>query len=261
MQNYNHEQKQDVQEQKPENILKCATTFFAAIKKKGDKLPLNDRRKFISNEIESREHEHELFYDILLNKLQQELDNIDYEITKEQELIKQNAIPKPPQGTLNIKDLFSHAESLCAGNYDIAQKVFDVINMTIAATHGSEVEKSAAASSIILEKIKAQENIHKSRKSENITSSNIFLNKKTGFKINLIRVINALFKLGFFKNDTQNQISKIEVFETIGKAVNLDLSDYDKDLSRSLSDSTKIEKHLKIFDEMKEAMTEIFNSK
>lgn len=64
LQNYNHEQKQDVQEQKPENILKCATTFFAAIKKKGDKLPLNDRRKFISNEIESREHEHELFYDI-----------------------------------------------------------------------------------------------------------------------------------------------------------------------------------------------------
>lgn len=36
-----------------------------------------------------------------MNKLQQELDNIDYEITKEQELIKQNAIPKPPQGTLN----------------------------------------------------------------------------------------------------------------------------------------------------------------
>ena len=47
----------------------------------------------------------------------------------------------------------------------------------------------------------------------------------------------------------------------MGKFVNLDLSEYDKDLSRSLSDSTKLEKHTKVFDDMKDKMIEIWNSK
>ena len=47
----------------------------------------------------------------------------------------------------------------------------------------------------------------------------------------------------------------------MGKVLNVDLSDYDKDLSRSMSDSTKLEKHLKTFDDMKEKMIEIWNSK
>ena len=47
----------------------------------------------------------------------------------------------------------------------------------------------------------------------------------------------------------------------MGRVFNVDLSDYDKDLSRSMSDSTKLEKHLKVFDDMKETMTYIWNSK
>ena len=47
----------------------------------------------------------------------------------------------------------------------------------------------------------------------------------------------------------------------MGKAMNVDLSDYDKDLSRSMSDSTKLDKHLKTFDEMREKMIDIWNSK
>lgn len=91
--------------------------------------------------------------------------------------------------------------------------------------------------------------------------SNIFLNKTRGYKLNYIRVINTLYELGYFKTESQNKLTKKEVFNLLGKAVNLDLSDYDKDLSRSLSDSTSLDKHLKIFKEMQEKMTEIFNSK
>ena len=93
------------------------------------------------------------------------------------------------------------------------------------------------------------------------TNSRVFLNQQRGYKINFIRVINCLYELGFFKDKQQNAISKIEVMRTLGAVVNLDLSDYDKDLSRSLTDSTTLEKHLKIFKDMKDKMESIFNSK
>lgn len=80
-----------------------------------------------------------------------------------------------------------------------------------------------------------------------------------GFKIDLIRVINALYMLGFFTGKDGKKVTKKEVFTAIGKAVNLDLSSYDSDLSRSLSDSTALEKHLSIFDRMKEKMKEAFD--
>ena len=57
------------------------------------------------------------------------------------------------------------------------------------------------------------------------------------------------------------KLTKKDFFRTMGKAMNVDLSDYDKDLSRSMSDSTKLEKHLKVFDDMKLKMIEIWNSK
>lgn len=91
--------------------------------------------------------------------------------------------------------------------------------------------------------------------------SRVSLNQQRGCKINFIRVINSLYELGFFKDQQQNAISKIEVMRALGTAVNVDLSDYDKDLSRSLTDSTALEKHLKIFKDMKDKMESIFNSK
>ena len=47
----------------------------------------------------------------------------------------------------------------------------------------------------------------------------------------------------------------------MGRTMHVDLSDYDNDLSRSMSDSTKLEKHLKPFEDMKLKMIEIWNSK
>ena len=90
--------------------------------------------------------------------------------------------------------------------------------------------------------------------------SPVYLAKEPrGFKIDLIRVINTLYMLGFFMGKNGAKITKKEVFTAIGKALNIDLSTYDSDLSRSLSDSTALEKHLSIFDRMKQKMVEVFN--
>ena len=52
-----------------------------------------------------------------------------------------------------------------------------------------------------------------------------------------------------------------DFFTSMGQAVNIDLSKYDKDLSRSTADSTALEKHLRVFDNMRQKMIDIFNSK
>lgn len=91
--------------------------------------------------------------------------------------------------------------------------------------------------------------------------SRIYLNNQRGMKLDLIRVVNALYEKGFFKDESQNKISKKEVFETFGECLNMDLSKFQNDLSRSLTDSTALEKHLKIFEDLKEKMEDIFNSR
>ena len=90
--------------------------------------------------------------------------------------------------------------------------------------------------------------------------SPVCLSKERGFKIDLIRVVYVLYKLGFFTGKDGRNITQKEVFSAIGKAVNVDLSSYYSDLSRALSDSTKLEKHLSIFNRMNEMMEEIFNN-
>ena len=91
--------------------------------------------------------------------------------------------------------------------------------------------------------------------------SPVFLTTERGYKIDYIRVLNALYELGFFKGKDGKRISKKAFFTAMGQVANIDLSNYDKDLSRSTSDSTALDKHLKIFRLMKEKMEEIFNSK
>jgi len=91
--------------------------------------------------------------------------------------------------------------------------------------------------------------------------SDVYLNTQRGVKIDFIRVVNALYELGFFKDAQGNKIAKGKVFSTLGHFVNMDLTNYDKDLSRSFTDSTALDKHLKIFSQMRDKMEEIFNSK
>lgn len=91
--------------------------------------------------------------------------------------------------------------------------------------------------------------------------SPIYLSTTKGQKIDMIRVLNVMYEQGRFKGKDGRKLTKKEFFTWMGKVLNVDLSDYDKDLSRSMSDSTKLEKHTKVFDDMKEKMIEIWNSK
>lgn len=97
--------------------------------------------------------------------------------------------------------------------------------------------------------------------SKEVSQSPIYLSSAKGQKIDLIRTLNVMYELGRFKGKDGAKLTKKEYFTTMGNTMNVDLSDYDKDLSRSMSDSTKLEKHTRVFDEMKEKMIEIWNSK
>lgn len=92
-------------------------------------------------------------------------------------------------------------------------------------------------------------------------NSPVYLTDEKGAKIDIIRVLNVLYELGMFHGKDGANLLKKDFFTTMGKAINKDLSNYDKDLSRSTSDSTALEKHLRIFVEMKKKMEEIWNSK
>ena len=93
------------------------------------------------------------------------------------------------------------------------------------------------------------------------TESPIYLNTAKGQKIDLIRVLNVMFEQGRFKGKDGTKLTKKDFFTEMGHTLHVDLSEYDKDLSRSMSDSTKLEKHTKPFEDMKQKMIDIWNSK
>ena len=96
---------------------------------------------------------------------------------------------------------------------------------------------------------------------ETYTESPIYLSTAKGQKIDLIRVLNVMYEQGRFTGKDGSKLTKKEFFIEVGRTFHVDLSSYDKDLSRSMSDSTKLEKHLKPFEDMKLKMIEIWNSK
>ena len=87
--------------------------------------------------------------------------------------------------------------------------------------------------------------------------SPIYLSTAKGQKIDLIRVLNVMFEQGRFKGKDGAKLTKKDFFTEMGHTLHVDLSDYDKDLSRSMSDSTKLEKHTKPFEDMKQKMIDI----
>ena len=89
--------------------------------------------------------------------------------------------------------------------------------------------------------------------------SSIYLSKERGRRLDMIRIINGLIELGFFEDANGKKATKKEVFGVLGNALNMDFSHYSNDLSASLSDSTSMNKHLKIFEDMLDMMKKIFN--
>lgn len=81
--------------------------------------------------------------------------------------------------------------------------------------------------------------------------SGLRLVDRKGAKIDLIRVVNAMWELGFFKDQNNHNAHKLTVMKSIGALLGIDLSDYDKDLSQAF-DTNSIERNTKIFKELEE---------
>ena len=91
--------------------------------------------------------------------------------------------------------------------------------------------------------------------------SSVYLSPVRGKKIDFIRVVNVLYELGLFTDKDGVLCTKKEAFRAFGRAVNLDLSNYNKDLSRALNDTTTRERQLQIFKDMRQKMAEIYQDK
>lgn len=91
--------------------------------------------------------------------------------------------------------------------------------------------------------------------------SSVYLSPVRGKKIDFIRVVNVLYELGLFTDKDGVRCTKKEAFRAFGRAVNLDLSNYNKDLSRALNDTTTRERQFQIFKDMRQKMAEIYQDK
>ena len=120
----------------------------------------------------------------------------------------------------------------------------------VAGNTGSSASSSSVSSASASEK-----------EEERGGGSSVYLSPVRGKKIDFIRVVNVLYELGLFTDKDGVRCTKKEAFLAFGKAVNLDLSNYNKDLSRALNDTTTRERQLQIFKDMKLKMAEIYQDK
>lgn len=88
--------------------------------------------------------------------------------------------------------------------------------------------------------------------------SNIQLSKQKGIKVNFLRVVNTLFELGFFTDKKGNDITKKEVFKTLGIAINQDFSTFHSDLAvTKATANSDMRNTLSIFEQMHTKQQEI----
>lgn len=120
----------------------------------------------------------------------------------------------------------------------------------VAGNTGSSASSSSVSS------VSASE-----KEEERGAGSSVYLSPVRGKKIDFIRVVNVLYELGLFTDKDGVRCTKKEAFLAFGKAVNLDLSNYNKDLSRALNDTTTRERQLQIFKDMRLKMAEIYQDK
>ena len=121
---------------------------------------------------------------------------------------------------------------------------------------GSSVSPSGSSVSPSSSSVSVSENGE-----EKGAGSSVYLSPVRGKKIDFIRVVNVLYELGLFTDKVGVRCTKKEAFLAFGRAVNLDLSNYNKDLSRALNDTTTRERQLQIFKDMRQKMAEIYQDK
>lgn len=155
------------------------------------------------------------------------------------------------RGLLCKKLGVSDAACRAAGNTDFSGSFSGCSSGSFSV---SPLGSSASSSSV--SSVSASE-----KEEERGGGSSVYLSPVRGKKIDFIRVVNVLYELGLFTDKDGVRCTKKEAFLAFGKAVNLDLSNYNKDLSRALNDTTTRERQLQIFKDMRLKMAEIYNDK
>lgn len=155
------------------------------------------------------------------------------------------------RGLLCKKLGVSDAACRAAGNTDFSGSFSGCSSGSFSVSPSVSSVSSSSGSSV-----SASEN-----REEKGAGSSVYLSPVRGKKIDFIRVVNVLYELGLFTDKDGVRCTKKEAFLAFGKAVNLDLSNYNKDLSRALNDTTTRERQLQIFKDMRLKMAEIYNDK
>lgn len=151
----------------------------------------------------------------------------------------------------------SDAACRAAGNTDFSGSFSGCSSGSFSVSpSGSSVSPSGSSVSPSSFSVSVSENGE-----EKGAGSSVYLSPVRGKKIDFIRVVNVLYELGLFTDKDGVRCTKKEAFRAFGRAVNLDLSNYNKDLSRALNDTTTRERQLQIFKDMRQKMAEIYQDK
>lgn len=154
-------------------------------------------------------------------------------------------------GNTDFSGSFSGSFSGCSsGSFSVSPSGSSV------SSSGSSVSPSGSSVSPSSSSVSVSENGE-----EKGAGSSVYLSPVRGKKIDFIRVVNVLYELGLFTDKDGVRCTKKEAFRAFGRAVNLDLSNYNKDLSRALNDTTTRERQLQIFKDMRQKMAEIYQDK
>ena len=153
---------------------------------------------------------------------------------------------------------FSGSFSGCSsGSFSVSPSGSSVSSsVSSVSPSGSSVSPSGSSVSPSSSSVSVSENGE-----EKGAGSSVYLSPVRGKKIDFIRVVNVLYELGLFTDKDGVRCTKKEAFRAFGRAVNLDLSNYNKDLSRALNDTTTRERQLQIFKDMRQKMAEIYQDK
>lgn len=82
---------------------------------------------------------------------------------------------------------------------------------------------------------------------------------KRGQKIDLYRVIIALYECGFFTDASGAKPSQKQVFEAFGQMLGADFSDFQKNLSESKNFNNDSDAPTRIFDNLKDAIKQYYD--
>ena len=161
-------------------------------------------------------------------------------------------------GNTDFSGAFSGSFSGCSsGSFSVSPSGFSVSpSVSSVSSSGSSVSPSVSSVSPSSSSVSVSENGE-----EKGAGSSVYLSPVRGKKIDFIRVVNVLYELGLFTDKDGVRCTKKEAFRAFGRAVNLDLSNYNKDLSRALNDTTTRERQLQIFKDMRQKMAEIYQDK